>query len=212
MLGRSMLRLFGGVMAAAAGYRPLSGRRYYADATAGSITWTPAMLAAGWISRSGQVGAIGDTTPTADSILAAFPDLSRGDSFEFRVTSTTANANTVAAGTGVTLAGTTAVAASTSRDFLMTLLSEPKRTVTVSGSTTNASAVLSNISQANLANIGVGMLVTGTGIAAAPCKVLAVNLTAGTVTLDGNSTATADNIGITFTPNFELRGIGAATL
>lgn len=209
MLARIIGRLFGGGQALQAGYRPLSGVRQYADSTAGNITITAAMFAAGWLHRTGPGAGYGDTTATADQLLAAFPDLTRGDTFEMMISSGVAFANTIAAGTGVTLAGTTVVAASSLRRYLMTLTSEPKRTVTVSGSTTNANAVLTNISQANLANIGVGMGVSGTGIGAS-AKVLAVNLTAGTVTLDVNSTATADNVGITFTPQFEMRGMYVA--
>lgn len=210
MLGRPMLRLNGGEMNAAAGYRGLSGVRRTADATAASITMPVAAFLSGWLDRSGPGAGYGDTTPSADQLLAALPDLTRGDSFGMLITSSVAFANTVVAGAGITLAGTTAVAASSAREYLVTLLSEPKRTRVCVGSTTNASAVITNLSDADLANIGVGMLATGTGIGAAPNAVLAVNLTARTVTLAVVSTATADNIAITFTPNFELRGIRVA--
>lgn len=209
MLGRLMLRLFGGTNAAAAGYRPMGLRRVALDATAASVTLTPAQLASGYVLRSGQTAAIGDTLPSADALLAAFPDMTRGDTFDFMLGEAEAFANTIVAGTGITLAGTTAVAASSVREYLFTLTSEPKRKVTIPGSTTNASAVLSNFTETQLSTIGVGMGVTGTGIGAS-AKVIAINLTAKTVTLDVNSTATADNIGITFTPQFECRGIRTA--
>lgn len=209
MLGRAMLRLFGGSQAAQAGYRSLSGVRRVADATAASITLPVAGFLAGWIDRSGPGAAYGDTTPSADALLAALPDLTRGDTFDVLITSSVAFANTLVAGTGVTLAGTTAVAASSTREYLLTLTSEPKRAVTIPGSTTNASGVLSNFTEAQLSTIGIGMAVTGTGIGAS-AKVIAINLTAKTVTVDVNSTATADNVGITFTPQFEMRGIRTA--
>jgi hypothetical protein len=209
MLGRPNLRVNGGEIPGNAGYRSLSGVRRYADATAGNITITAAMFLAGWLDRSGPGAGYADTTCTADQLLAALPDLMRGDSFSMLISSSVAFANTIAAGTGMTLAGTSGVAASSTREYLITLLSEPKRTRVCVGTTTNANAVLSNIPAADIKELGVGMLVTGTGVGAS-AKVTAVNLSAGTVTVDVNSTATADNIALTFTPNFEMRGIRTA--
>ena len=65
---------------------------------------------------------------------------------------------------------------------------------------------LSGFTQAQLKNIGVGMAITGTGIGAS-AKVLAVNLTAGTVIASVASTATASNIAMTFTPQADLLGL-----
>jgi hypothetical protein len=209
MLVRPTGMINGGERPFAAGYRPLAGRRRVTDSTNGNITLPVAGFLAGWIDRSGPGAGYADTTPTADQLLAALPELMRGDSFDLLVTSSVAFANTIAAGTGITLAGTTSVAASSTREYLLTLLSEPKRTRVCVASTTNANAVLTNMSQDDMKNLGVGMLATGTGIGAS-AAVLAINLTAGTVTLSVNSTATADNIAVTFTPNFEMRGIRTA--
>lgn len=192
-----------------AGVRLLSGRRRIADATAASITWSVNYVLAGWLDRSGPGAGYGDTTPSADQLLAALPDLVRGDSFDLLVTSSVAFANTIVAGAGITLAGTTAVAASSTREYMLTLTSEPKRTRVCVGSTTNASAVLTNLSDVDLQNIGVGMGVSGTNIPAST-TILAVNLTARTVTMSANATGTGDNIAITATPQFELRGLRTA--
>lgn len=192
-----------------AGVRMLGFARRTADATVGNVVWPVGYLLGGWIDRSGPGAGYADTTPSADQILAAMPELVRGDNFPLLVTSSVAFANTIVAGAGITFAGTTAVAASSTRTYLLTLLSEPKRTRVCVGSTTNANAVLTNLSDADLANIGVGMLVTGVGIGAS-AVVLAINLSARTVTVSVNSTATADNIAVTFTPNFEMRGISVA--
>lgn len=209
MLGRAILRLSGGEMPAQAGYRPLSGMRRTTDATAGNITLPVAGFLGGWIDRSGPGAGYADATPSADALLAALPDLTRGDSFTFMLTSSVAFANTITAGTGVTLAGTTQVAASSTREYLVTLTSEPKRTKIGAGSTTNASAVLTNIPITDLDDIGVGMGVSGTNVPAST-TVLAVNLSAGTVTMSANATASGDNIAFTFTPQFEMRGIRTA--
>lgn len=211
MLTRAMASLNGQEQKNQAGYRLMNPRRAYLETTAASMTLTVAHLAAGYVVRSGQAGAIADTTPTADQILAAFPELGRGDTFEFLLASSTANANVIVAGTGITLAGTTSVIASNTREYLITLTSEPKRTRVCSGSTTNASGVLTNISSTDMQNIGVGMAVTGTGIGASAI-VTAVNLSAGTVTVSVVSTATADSTGITFTPQFEWRGVRTSAI
>lgn len=209
MLTRPMVRLNGGEMPAAAGYRELSGVRRYADATAGNITIPAAAFAAGWLDRSGPAAGYGDTTPTADQLLAIFTELTRGDSFIMLISSSVAFANTLVAGTGITFAGTSGVAASSMREYLVTLTSDNKRTKVAVASTTNANAVLTNVALTDLDDIGIGMAVTGTGIGAS-AKVIAVNHSAGTVTLDVNSTATADNIAVTFTPQFEMRGMRTA--
>jgi hypothetical protein len=192
-----------------AGVRTLSGVRRISDATNGNVTWPVAYVLAGWIDRSGPGAGYGDTTPSADQILAAVPDLVRGDSFPLLVTSSVAFANTLVAGAGITFAGTTGVAASSTREYLLTLLSDNKRTRVAVASTTNADPKLTNMSIADIQNIGIGMLVTGTGIGAS-AVVSAINLSAGTVTLSVNSTATADNVAVTFTPNIEMRGLRTA--
>lgn len=209
MLARPMFRLNGTGQAGQAGYRSLWGGRRVTDATAASITMPVAAFLDGWLDRSGPGAGYGDTTPSADALVAALPDITRGDSFLMLITSSVAFANTIVAGTGITLAGTTVVAASSTREYLLTLLSEPKRTRVASGSTTNTSATLTNISDTDLQNLGVGMIVTGTNVPAST-TVLAVNLTARTVTMSANATGTGDNIALTFTPNFEMRGIRTA--
>jgi hypothetical protein len=209
MLGRPNLRVNGGEIPGQAGYRSLAGRRRVTDATNGNITLPVAGFLAGWIDRSGPGAGYADTTPSADALIAALPDLMRGDSFDLMITSSVAFANTIAAGTGITLAGTTSVAASSTREYLLTLLSEPKRTRVAVGSTANANAVLTNLSAADLAAIGPGMLVSGTNIPAG-ASVLAVNNTNNTVTISANATGAGDNIALTFTPNFEMRGIRTA--
>lgn len=202
-----------------AGVRTLMGLRRISDATNGNVVWPIAYVLAGWIDRSGPGAGYTDTTPSADQLLAAYPDFTRGDSFHLQVTSSVAFANTIIAGAGITFAGTTAIAASSTRDFLVTLLSEPKRTRVAVASTTNANAVLTNVSVADASAIGIGMLATGVGIGASAI-VTAINLstnasavpavTTATVTLSVVSTATADNIAVTFTPNFEMRGVRTA--
>lgn len=219
MLGRPALFFNGSEQKASAGYRPMNLRRVYLEATAASMVLTAAHLASGLVVRSGQAGAIGDTLPSVDSLIAAFPDLTRGDTFDCIIVSSTANLNTLVAGAGMTLAGTTTVPASQMRQFLFTLTSEPKRTTVAPGSTTNGSAIITNLlvgpvsqtGNARLSDLGVGMGVSGAGIAGGT-TVVAVNLSNGTLTLSANATATADNVALTFAPQMEARGTFTAAI
>lgn len=80
-----------------------------------------AQLLTGLIYRTGPTAAYGDTIDTAANIVGAIPNAQVGMGFEFTLVNTVAFANTIAAGTGVTLAGVTAVSASASRRFLLEL-------------------------------------------------------------------------------------------
>lgn len=84
-------------------------------------TLTAAQLLSGVILRSGPTAGYADTFPTAALIKAALSGAEVGMGFEFTIVNTVAFANTVAAGTGITLAGTTAISASKSRRYLCTL-------------------------------------------------------------------------------------------
>lgn len=210
MLARQMVRVLGSSMPMQAGYRALSGLALLAvngDAQAVTV----ASIIAGIVNRTGSTGATADTMPTVTSLLAALPDLSRGDSFNFFIRMPDANAITLTAGTGMTAVGTINVLASNIREYLLTLTSDNKATRVVSATTTNTTLVLTNISATDLANIGVGMAVTGTGIGAS-AKVTAVNYTAGSVSVSVASTATADSISVTFTPQMDLMGVRTSAI
>jgi len=88
-------------------------------ATAGNLTiGLDAML--GGIARfTGAAGAVTYTTPTAAAILAALPEMDIGDSFEFRLTNTAAQAATIAGGTGVTAIAGNLVVNATSKVFTL---------------------------------------------------------------------------------------------
>src|SRR4051812_49410088 len=113
---------------APAGVRTFCGCVRTADATNGNVTWPVAYVLGGWIDRTGPGAGYADVTPSADQLLAALPDLTRGDNFSLLVSSNVAFANTIVAGTGIVFAGTTAVAASSVREYMIQLTSEPKRT------------------------------------------------------------------------------------
>lgn len=178
--------------------------------TAGSGVWPAAAMLSGFIDRSGPGAGYADTPDTADNILAACPNLSVGDSFEFTVRNTVAFANTVAVSTGVELVGgNTAITASLWRDYLMTCLANKRQTI-LQVNTTNASAVLTGLTQAQADSIMPGMGVTGTNIPAST-TVNAVNSVAGTATMSANATGTG-TVAATFFPRFTLRGTRMGTL
>lgn len=184
------------------------------ETTAGNVTLTAAEILSGWIQRSGPGAGFTDTWPTADSIISQMPDVQVGDCFQLIYQNTVAFAMTFAAGTGIVSGtGTLNVAASVTRIYYHTVLSNKPQSILV-GSNTNASAVLTGFTAAQLATIMPGMGVTGTGIAA-NSVVLGVtgptnsgNGADGTVTLNNNCTSTNANIPFTFFPRIRLDAIG----
>lgn len=166
------------------------------------------------LSRTGPVGAYADTVATAADIVASLAVNGQtpnpGSTHRLRILNTVAFVNTLTTNTGVTLSGVTAIAASSWRDYLVTLTNTTNASIAVA-STTNASAVLTGISEASLKLITPGMSVTGTGIAAST-TVTGVDLTAGTVTLSNAATATGSLVAITFGPSVSIAGIGGGSL
>lgn len=104
-----------------------------AEATVGAATLTTAQLLSGLIMRTGPTGAYADTTPTATQILAAMGNPAIGDSFDFYHVNGVAYICTLIAGTGVTLAGTTANSASKVRLYRCTVTATSTPAVTITG-------------------------------------------------------------------------------
>jgi len=205
MLFRPLGTLNGAATQGAAGIRALAQDQMLAI-NGDNQNISVAAIIAGIINRTGTSAATADVLPSVDSILAAIPELSIGDSFRFAIRMALAHANTLTLGAGMTAVGTVNVLASNIREYLLTLTSAPKRTRVVSATTTAASAILTNILPVDIVQVGVGMAVTGTGVGAA-AKVVAVNIANNTVTVSVVSSASADNIGVTFTPQMDLLGV-----
>ena len=103
-------------------------------ATVGAGTLTAAMLLSGLIMRTGPTGAYNETTPTATEIIAAMDNPQIDDSFDFTHVNGVAYIATLVAGTGVTLAGVTANAASKVRRYRCTVTAiGATPTVTITG-------------------------------------------------------------------------------
>jgi hypothetical protein len=130
-----------------------------------------------------------------------------GTSFRFRIIISTAFAVTVSstANTGVTV-NRGSVAASSSRDFLVTIVNgTPAQTV--AGNTTNASAVVSGFTSDQLSRLSVGMVVTNAVANLQGQTIIGINQAAGTVTMSGNANATATGSAINFSPVVVVDGL-----
>ena len=89
------------------------------NATVGASTLTAGQMLTGNIIRTGSTAAYTDTTDTAANIIASIPNPIFGVGYELTIVNTVAYTETIAAGTGVTLRGTTTIAASSSRKFVV---------------------------------------------------------------------------------------------
>lgn len=114
------------------------------------------------------------------------------------------------ASAGVTISGTATIATSVWREYVIRVLASAPA-VTVSATTTNTSVNLTNISAEDIVKIQVGMSVYGTGIGAS-AVVRSVNLDTKTVVVSVASTATANNIGVSFTPTVEFVNLRAGSV
>ena len=101
--------------------------------TVGTGVLTAAGLVGGVIRRSGSVAGYADATDTATNIVAAIPNVQVGTSFDVTIINTVAFADTITAGAGVTLAGTTAIGASTWRRYIGTVTNVGTPAVTFTG-------------------------------------------------------------------------------
>jgi hypothetical protein len=193
-----------------------------ANATAGAAVLTGDQFASTLLFRSGPGANFNDTTPDASVLLASLMEnmyqgsagsapigIQPGASYRLRYVNTVAFIATLVAGVGITLAGTTTVAASSIRDYLITCLNGSPQQL-IAANTVNGSAVVTGMSAAQTTLLTPGMLVTGTGIAGGT-TVNSVQPGVG-VTLSANATATNNAVALTFNPRFEVRGIGQMAL
>lgn len=91
-------------------------KAYTAVANAAGVTLTALSMLNGVIFRSGAV-TVSDTLPTAAQLVAAFPGVRIGDTFETEIVNTNTGTLTILTGAGVTLQGTTAVATVATRRY-----------------------------------------------------------------------------------------------
>lgn len=187
-----------------------------------ALALTGAQVASGILRRTLPAGNYADIFPSATDLIAAIQNQSYigggsytpvgvqdGTSFRLRYINTVAFTNTPTIGTGGTLGNNTAIAASSVKDYLITITSGTPPSV-VSGNTTNASAVITGMNALQLQYVTAGQLITGTNIPAA-ATVLSVQPGVG-VTISANATGTASGTALTFGPSYRVDGIGQMLL
>ena len=195
--------------------------------TAGNGTVTAAMVAAGFIRRSGPAGAFTDTLPTAEQIAAILRGFGlqaewvSGLGLPLRIYNSVAQALTLAvpANEGISLStsifGTsTAVAASKWRDYFVELMSAPVPTLVATGATTNGSKKLLLAAEQPAGSVVTNMSVYGTGVGASAKVTHVIYGTSGIkeVWVDTNSTADGTDIVLTFKPTVVVHSLGAGDI
>lgn len=184
------------------------------NVTVGNATLAVADICQGILNRTGPVGGFTDTFPNADDIIAAMQNPQKGDAFYFTYRNGVAQAMTFAAGTGIVSGiGTLSCAASSTKLYLFTVLATKRSTILV-GNQINATAIISGLTNAQIATIEPGMGVTGTNVQA-NTTVLGVtpsdSATGATVTLSLPVTATLNNNPLSFFPRIQLDALGVMT-
>lgn len=194
-------------------------------ATVGAGALTAALMLSGILNRTGPVAGYIDTTDTAANIIAAMVSnyafqataltgvssgvaVPPGTSVRLRIINTVAFANTMAAGTGVTLVNGT-INASSVKDYLLQVTNGTPQQVFAANQVT-ATAIITGLNQFQTAQLSVGMLVTGTNIAGGS-TVISIQPGVG-VTLSANTTATLNNNALTFSPTVTVTGLGQGLL
>lgn len=189
-----------------------------ATSASAAVTVTGQLLANTLI-QSNEGAPAAYTVDTAANIILALQNIANianiqnGTSWRLRHLNTTAFAVTYAAtaNTGVTVT-LGVVNASSVKDFLVTIVNAtPAQTFACT--TVNANAVLSGLTQSQCAQLSPGMVVTNAVAGLQGTTILAVNATAGTVTMSGNANATnAVAVAVSFSPVVTLQGLGQGLL
>lgn len=190
--------------------------------TVGAATISAAVLISGIINRTGPTAGYTDTTDSAQNIISnllasqfvgtgalAGVGILSGLTFRVSYINTVAFAMTLAAGAGVTLGANTGVSASSVKDYLVTITNgTPTQVYAVTQ--TNASAVITGLTQLQTQALSVGQLVTGTNI---PANTTIISIQPGVgVTLSAAATATLSLNAITFSPTVRVDSLGQKLL
>lgn len=177
-----------------------------------AITITGQQLGGGFILRS-TTGAGTDTIDSAANLITALTaglglaGIPNGLSFRCRWIQTAAFAITVqaTANTGVTVTRGT-INASSCKEFLVTVINGTPAAAVV-GNTTNASAVVTGMTEAQTRLLTPGMIVTNAVSGLQGTTILSVQPGVG-VTMSANANATAAGVAINFSPVVLVEGIG----
>jgi hypothetical protein len=192
--------------------------------TSTALTFTGAMLSSP-IFLSNPGGAATYTLDTAANILAAlapqfiynanasntagtavFQGIEPGTAWRIKIVNASANAITVAAtaNTGIVV-NRGSVAASVSRDFLVTVKAGAQAQ-SYAPTSTSGSAVL-YVTPAQAATLVPGMIVTNAVLNLQGQTIISVNTTSGAVTMSGNANATGSSVFVNFSPVVQIDGL-----
>jgi hypothetical protein len=175
------------------------------------------MVGGSFIARNPSAAAA-DTIDTAANIINALnggignQSVQAGSSFRVRWLVSTAFATTVAAqaNSGVTVTNG-AIAASSWKDFLVTVVN-PTPQQTIPANTTNGSAVVTGMNLQQTSLLSVGMVVTNAVNGLQGATITGVQAGVG-VTLSANANATSTfPVALTFSPTITVQGIGQGAI
>jgi hypothetical protein len=128
---RAMVRDAGMERESRVGDGSLSAFKITTIATAGDLTVPVAAVQGGIAVYTGAAGAVAYTLPLAADLIAAFPSMDIGDSFEFLMVNTAAQVATITTNTGLTLAGSAVTINAASKRMLFTKTAATTMTVTL---------------------------------------------------------------------------------
>lgn len=188
-----------------------------ATVVANTITVTGQQLAGTIIQRT-PTGAGSDNIDSAANIIAAITTglgltgVQAGTTWRIRWYNQSAFAISVqsVANTGISVAAGT-VNASSVKDFLLTVVNGTPATIATVNST-NASAILTGLTQAQASAITPGMIVTNAVLGLQGATVIGVNVAAGSITMSANANATAALQAVNLSPVITLQGLGQGLL
>ena len=186
------------------------------DTTNTTLSYSAANLLAPVYVRN-PAGVSTDTFPSADALISSLnaglgtsPGVPANLAFRWKVINLSINLLTgaVVANSGATMVRGN-VAASSTKDFLVTITNgTPLQTVT-NLTTVNASAVVTGFTAAQIAALSVGQIVTNAVANLQGQTIIAVNATALSVTMSGVANASASTNTITFSPTYTITGLAA---
>lgn len=186
------------------------------DTTNTTLSYTAANLLSSSVYVRNPAGVSTDTFPTADALITALANINgivgvpKGFSFRWRVINLSANLLTgaVTSNTGATMVRGN-VAASTTKDFLIQVTNGTPLSTCTNISSTNASAVLTGFTSAQIAALSIGQVVTNSIAGQQGNTIIGINAASNSVTMSGNSNTTATGQSFTFSPTYTITGLAA---
>lgn len=186
------------------------------DTTNTTLSYTAGNLLNSSVYVRNPAGVSTDTFPTADALVTALANINgivgipRLFSFRWRVINLSANLLTgaVTANTGVTMVRGN-VLASTTKDFLIQITNGTPLQICTNISSTNANAVLTGFTDAQIKALSIGQVVTNVVAGQQGNTIIGINAANNSVTMSGNSNTTASGLSFTFSPTYTITGLAA---